>query len=55
MMTAKEILTTMLQQEESIPIKDVAGIITPEGIDSMVRKKIILDCLRIISKVEKSS
>lgn len=38
----------MLQQEEAIPEKDDAGIITAKGIDSQVRQQAIKDCLKIV-------
>jgi len=40
----------MLQQEESIPEKDGAWIITAKGIDSQVRIQTIKDCLKIVQE-----
>jgi len=38
----------MLENEQSIPEKDGAGIITAKGIDSQVRRQAIGDCLKIV-------
>lgn len=38
----------MLEQEELIPEKDGAGIITAAGVDSQVRRQAIRDCLKIV-------
>lgn len=39
-------LSDFLKEEESIPVKDAAGIITASGIDPHVRVETIRACIR---------
>ncbi len=40
----------LLKEEEEIPIRDAAGIITANGIDAAARIRAIKSCLRIIKE-----
>jgi hypothetical protein len=51
MSTSKRI-QAIIDCEERTPIKDAAGIITPEGIDSKVRIDTLLECLKIAKSEE---
>lgn len=45
-------LSDFLKEEEAIPVKDAAGIITPAGIDAGVEAQTIKKCIREIEGVE---
>lgn len=51
-MSAVERLQEILNCEVAIPIKDKAGIITPEGIDSKVKIDTLKKCLKIAIEEE---
>jgi hypothetical protein len=42
----------VIDSEGVIPVKDAAGVITPEGIDYAVRMKAYKECLAIARSVE---
>lgn len=45
-------LSDFLKEEEAVPIKDTAGIITSAGIDSHVRVETIRACIRKIKEID---
>lgn len=51
-MSTVERIQAILDCEVRTPIKDEAGIITPEGIDSKVRIDTLQECLKIAQSEE---
>jgi hypothetical protein len=51
-MTVVERIQRMLDMDCKVPVKDEAGVITPHGIDSSVRRKALEDCLKVAKEVE---
>lgn len=47
-MATEERIQQLLDCANSIPMKDVAGIIIPAGVDSAIRAKAIKECLQIV-------
>lgn len=51
-MTVVERIQHMLDMDCRVPVRDEAGVITPQGIDSAVRQKTLEDCLKVAKEVE---
>lgn len=51
-MGIQERIRDLIRNEESIPVKDKAGIITAHGIDATVRRRALQQCLDIVIQEE---
>ena len=52
-MTTSKRIQRLIDAGNTVPVKDGAGIITPEGIDQTVRLKAYRECLAIAEDVER--